>query len=400
MPDVRRTQVLVAGAGPVGTFAAARLAQHGIDVLVAEAHANCAEDLRASTFHPPTLEMLDALDIVEHVVNEGLRAPVYHFRERDSGEVVEFDLGELSDVTPFPYRIQCEQHVLSKALADSLAASDHSDVLFNHRVLAFEQRDDGVTVALETPTRIERVHADYFIAADGGSSVVRKWLGAGFDGITYPEKFLCLSTALELADFIPNLAYVNYISDPSEWMVLLRVPRVWRILIPADEGLSDDTLTSDDYRDGVFERLIGQSGVRTEHRTIYRVHQRVVNSMVHGRIFIIGDAAHLNNPLGGFGMNSGIHDAENLWPRVRQSLQSGHDAESFAQFDRQRRAVTHSFIQAQTKRNKEYLEHGSAVSHERAFRQMKEIAADDNLRRDFLLRQAMIRSLEDASRTE
>jgi len=119
--------------------------------------------------------------------------------------------------------------------------------------------------------------------------------------------------------------------------------------------------------------------------------------MAHDRVFIVGDAAHLNNPLGGFGMNSGIHDAYNLCPRIARSLQSGHDSDSFAQFDRQRRTVTHEFIQAQTIRNKEFLEHGAAMSHERALVRMQQTHSDDAKRLDFLQRQSMFQSLERAA---
>jgi len=197
-----RAQVLVAGAGPVGTFAAYWLASHGIDVIVAEAGPDCAHDLRASTFHPPTLEMLDELGIAEPIIEHGLRAPLFHFRERQSGEAVEFNLSELANQTRFPYRIQCEQHIMARMLADKLACSDRAKVLFNHRVIAFEQSDRGVKVALETPISIEQLEVDYLIAADGGNSIVRKWLQPTFDGFTYHEKFLCLSTKLELAEHL------------------------------------------------------------------------------------------------------------------------------------------------------------------------------------------------------
>ena len=132
----------------------------------------------------------------------------------------------------------------------------------------FEQNDDGVEVAIENPYEIVKLKAKYLIAADGGGSIIRKWLGAEFDGFTYSEKFLTLSTKLELKDYIDNLSYVNYVTDPKEWLVLLRVPSVWRILVPASEDQSDDFLTSDEYKEDVLYRLTGQRDVKTEHRTI------------------------------------------------------------------------------------------------------------------------------------
>lgn len=106
---VRKTQIIIVGAGPVGTTAAYRFASEGIEVVLLEAHSNCPEDLRASTFHPPTLEMLSSFDIVDEMEAIGLRAPVYQYRNRQTGEYFSFDLTELSDVTKYPFRLQCEQ---------------------------------------------------------------------------------------------------------------------------------------------------------------------------------------------------------------------------------------------------------------------------------------------------
>lgn len=391
------TQVLVAGAGPVGTAAAYRLANLGFEVMLVEANANCAVDLRASTFHPPTLEMLDELDMANELIQRGLKAPEYHFRERDSGEVIDFDLSELHRETRFPFRVQCEQHVFASLVAKRLEAHPKAQLRFQHRLVHFAQCEDGVEVSLESPYAIEKVKAQYLVAADGGNSIIRKWLGVEFEGFTYAERFLTLSTKLELKHYIDNLCYVNYVADPKEWLVLLRVPSVWRILVPVKDSQSDADVLADDYKDQVFQRLVGRSDVETGHRTIYRVHQRVANRFDHGRVALVGDACHLNNPLGGFGMNSGIHDAWNLCDKIAGNLQQGHHPERFALYDRQRRPVTHSFIQAQTMQNKKLLEHGAAENHAERLREMKQIRNNDGDRLAFLRRQAMFTSLAEAA---
>ncbi|WP_445376345.1 FAD-dependent oxidoreductase [Niveispirillum fermenti] len=392
-----RTQVVIAGAGPVGTVAAYYLAQQGIDVLVLEAGPDCAHDLRASTFHPPTLEMLDELGITDFLLERGLKAPVYHYRDRRTGQVVDFDLGELADITRYPYRLQCEQYHLARALAERLEAHPKADLRFNSRLVYLSQGDGGVDLAFETPYAIEKVRADWVIGADGANSAVRKWLGIGFEGFTYPEKFLCLSTAEPLEDYFPNLAHVNYVADPEEWLVLLRVPSVWRILLPAGPNSSDAQLVSDENRDRVFQRLIGKTGVPTYHRTIYRMHQRVAESFRQGRAFLVGDSAHLNNPLGGFGMNSGIHDAFNLCRRLTAIIKQGEDEASLDQFSRQRRGAARSFVQAQTIQTMEMMKEGHASAQEKRRDEMLAIRNDPAQRRQFLLRQAMFQSLADAA---
>jgi 3-(3-hydroxy-phenyl)propionate hydroxylase len=394
------TQVIVAGAGPVGTVAAYRLASMGIDVLLVEAGRDCARDLRASTFHPPTLEMLDELGMANTLIEKGLKAPEYHFRERATGEVISFDLSELSDETRFPFRLQCEQYVLASLVAKKLESHPNATVMFNHRVVAFEQTEDGIEVALEGPFAIEKVRAQYMVAADGGNSIIRNWRDVEFDGFTYTERFLTLSTTVELKDYIDNLAYVNYVSDPSEWLVLLRVPSAWRILVPAREDQPDEWLVSDEKKNAVFRDLIGREDVETGHRTIYRVHQRVATRFDHGRIGLVGDAAHLNNPLGGFGMNSGIHDAWCLCDKIKANLEQGHDDARFAAFDAERRPVTHRFIQAQTIQNKRMLEHSPEDNHQQRLQDMKETRDNPELRRAFLRRQAMFTSLEESMVSE
>lgn len=393
---VTKTSVVIAGAGPVGSVAAYYLASKNIDVVLLESGIDNAQDLRASTFHPPTLEMLDELGIADKLIKRGLKAPVYHFRERSSGEVIDFDLSEISDATKFPFRIQCEQYHLSRMLSDALLDMPTADIRFNHRVVGFHQNNDEVEVYAENPQEITQINADFLIGADGANSIIRKWLETEFIGFTYPEKFLCFSTETPLEERISNLSYVNYVSDPDEWMVLLRVPSLWRVLVPADNDQEDSELLSEEKKNGVFDRLIGGGAdVQTKHRTIYRVHQRVAKKFVHDRVIIIGDAAHLNNPIGGFGMNSGIHDAFNLCDKLTKIYQSGDADSLLGTFERQRYKTTHDFIQAQTIRNMDYLKQGADGQHQIRKAEMTKNHDDPDLRRQFLLRQSMIESLKD-----
>jgi len=391
-----KTRVIVAGAGPVGSVIAYRLASMGIDTILLEALADCPEDMRASTFHPPTLEMMAELGIVEELIADGLKAPIYQYRNRTSGHTIELDLGELADMTRFPFRLQCEQYKLSRLLAARLDGHAHGSVLFNRRVLSFDQSSTGVTVHVESPLAIETYQCDYLIAADGANSTIRKWTGVEFEGFTWPERFLTFSTAYPIEQHFDRLALVNYVADASEWSVLLRVPALWRILVPAPESDTDTAFMSDSYKDKVFAGLLGiDAKVETYHRTLYRVHQRVAKSFHFGRVLLAGDSAHLNNPLGGFGMNSGIHDGWNLTTKLQAILQDGADADALlGRYDRQRRAVSKEFVQAQTISNKQAME-GLAADGRSLQEQRLEVLLDNaEMRREHLIKHAMFTSLQ------
>lgn len=393
---MERTRVLVAGGGPVGALAAYRLALAGVDAILLEALPGCPEDMRASTMHPPTLDMLAEVGVLAELEAVGLRAPVYHYTNRETGATIAFDLAEIGDVSAHPYRLQCEQYKLARLLTDKLDASPHGSARFSHRMLGFVQDGDGVTVDVETPTAIEQIRADFLIGADGANSTVRKWTGTLFEGFTYPERFLTFSTAYPLEKHFPDLAGVNYVSDEDEWCVLLRVPGLWRVLVPTKLEAAESDLLSDATKDAVFDRLTGGIGreVETYHRTLYRVHQRVAEKFVHDRVILVGDAAHLNNPLGGFGMNSGIHDVWNLTDRLREIVFDGRDfGQALAQYERKRRSIAKSFVQAQTIENKKLIEAPNGDGRLAQERKLAEIAADPALRREYLLRQSMYESL-------
>ena len=189
--EVRLMHVLIAGAGPVGLTAALALARRGCEVTVLEAGDDLAAESRASTFHPPTLEMLDALGVGADLLARGLVAPTFAYRDRREGLIAELDLSVLAEDTPYPYRVQCEQSKLCVILLAHLARQPTARVRFGWPVdsvrQAADQADGGVVAVAEDG---REVTGDWLIAADGASSAVRRALELPFDGITYPERFL------------------------------------------------------------------------------------------------------------------------------------------------------------------------------------------------------------------
>lgn len=371
------------------------LALKGVTVRLIDLLPDCAQDMRASTIHPPTQEILSELGLIDELDRTGQRAPVFQYYNLASSASYSLDLGEIADVTPFPWRLQCEQFKLVRLIRSRLVEMPNVEVAFAHRLLGFEQDEAGVRVQCETPLAIRTYSAQFLVGADGASSTVRKWLGVEFDGFTYPEWFLTLSTDFPLENYLPWLKEVNYIANPPNWGVVLRVPGQWRVLVPVSPETPEAELLSDARKQQAFEELLKVKvpNIATNHRTVYRVHQRVAKSWFEGRVILAGDAAHLNNPLGGFGMNSGIHDAWNLKDRLLAILQNGADAGAqLSHYERQRRTTNLDFVQAQTIANKKALEGNEGFAEREA--QFERLLTDDAQRRQYLLTQAMFACLE------
>jgi 3-(3-hydroxy-phenyl)propionate hydroxylase len=214
-----QTHVLVAGAGPVGLVSALLLANQGVKVTVLESAAALNRDLRASTFHPPTLDMLAPLGLTDELIAQGLVARYTQQRDRQEGVIAEFDMSLISPDTDHPFRLQCEQWKLTEMIQSKLNQMPHVQMLFDAKVSQVSQTADHVEVAFTQADEARTLKADYLIGADGAWSAVRRSLNIDFEGFTYPERFLVVSTEFEFADHLPRLSYVNYCSDPHEWCV-------------------------------------------------------------------------------------------------------------------------------------------------------------------------------------
>lgn len=393
MPETR--PVLIAGAGPVGLVAAASLLREGIPVLVLESGPVISQEMRASTFHAPTLDMLDDLGAAQGMIARGLIGPRVQYRSRDHSLIAEFDFGILSDVTRHPYRLQCEQFKLTRILHDQMTGKPGYDIRFNAAVEHVVDHGDGVEAVLADGSR---VRGSWIIGADGAHSAVRKAAGIGFEGFTWPERFLVLSTDFDFGSIIPGLADVSYYADPEEWFFLLRVPQFWRAMFPVRPEVPDEEIMTEAFGRARFARVVqGRDDYPVKLRTLYRVHQRVAETFRRGRILLAGDAAHINNPLGGMGLNGGVHDAVNLVGKLVQVMRGEADDSLLDLYDRQRRGVTVEHVQRQTIMNKKNLEAVTPEDQADFRRRMAEASSDPAKAHAQLLQMSMIASLRRAA---
>jgi 3-(3-hydroxy-phenyl)propionate hydroxylase len=390
-------RVIVAGAGPAGMVAATLLSQAGVPVLVLEAEADLPQDLRASTFHPPTLDMLDGIGAAQPLIEQGLVCPTWQFRDRAGGVVATFDHAMIAGDTQHPYRLQCEQWRLTRLLRDRMEANPDAAIRYGARVAAAAQDGNGVAVTLQDG---EVLKGRFLIGTDGASSAVRKSLGVKFTGMTIPEIFLTVSTTFRFEDAMEDLAPIAYVSDPQEWLVLLRNRRLWRVLLPTDPTLTDDQITAPANVEQRLQAVFPtDQPYETVHTTAYRVHERVADRYVVGRVCLAGDAAHVNNPLGGMGMNGGIHDAFNLAGKLTQ-VWHGAPMDLLGRYERQRRKVALDVVQATALRNREMLNQRDPDKRRAHHDQLRATVADPEKHRAALLRSSMIQSLRDLEAVE
>jgi 3-(3-hydroxy-phenyl)propionate hydroxylase len=397
-------RVVVAGAGPVGMVCALALSKAGIPVTVFEQEAAPVQDQRAASLHPSTLDLLDRLGIVETIIPSGLVSPVYRFHDRITGEIVaEFNLGDLADELRFPFVLQYEQYKMTAAISAAYANQSDFDVRFSHRLTGLAQDADSVTVDVEGPGGdLERIRAGYVIGCDGGRSTVRKLAGIDFEGFTYPEKFIKIATHFDFAGVNADLAFRNYFSDPHEWCNLFKVrgetpAGLWRAIFPMRPEETDDEALKPENVEARLQRFFPQPGsYAVEYVNVYGVHQRVAATFRNGRVLLAGDSAHVNNPIGGMGMNGGIHDAINLAGKLGRVLHGEADA-LLDLYSRQRRHAAVEYVQAQTIANKRLLEERDPCVRRRNLDDLRRLAEDPIRARQYMRRAALIESLKSAA---
>jgi 3-(3-hydroxy-phenyl)propionate hydroxylase len=397
MPSER--PIIIAGAGPVGVITALALARQGIAVQVFEAEPRVNDSPRAATTHAATLEMLERLGLIEEVIRRGLIEPKFRIWDREPRRlVVEFDFGVLNDDTAYPFVVQCEQHKLATMTIERLKQLAHASVEFNARVTNFSQTSDSVDVTVETASGPRKISGSYLIGCDGGRSTVRKILDIDFEGYTHAERFLVLTTTFAF-DGVYAQCSRNYFADADEWAAMFKVSGDdgkgrWRVVFPTRPGESEAQAFDEQAVRRRLQAFFPKTGdYPVVHRNIYNVHQRVAAAFRGGRVFLAGDAAHINNPLGGLGLNFGIHDAVELSGLLGQVFRGEAPAEILDSYDRRRRPLNVEYVQQQTIANKKRLEEKDPVVREKNSAALKATAADPAAHRAYLLRASLLDSV-------
>lgn len=393
------TDVLIVGAGPVGLIAALRLSQMSIGFILCEAESELPADLRASTFHPPTLDMLATLGIADALIAEGLISPTWQIRIHETNERAEFDLSLLAGETDHPYRLQCEQFRLCR-LALARLAEIGADIRLGARVTSVEDRGDHVVTKVRGEAGEYAVRARFVIGADGARSIVRHAINPAFEGVTYPETTILVTTEFRFEDRLSSLSNVNYVWWREGTFSLLRLRHIWRCSLYPDRGETiDDALTPKSIERKLQKIVAKDSPFDVDEVRAYRVHMRIAEQFRKGRLLIAGDAAHLNSPSGGMGMNGGIHDAFMLTKAIERSLDVA-DSAALDRYSTARRRIAEQEILHQADRNRSRMQEADAAKRRAMFDELKRTAETPALARDYLLKSSMIAGLRLAEAQE
>ncbi|KAH8591631.1 FAD binding domain-containing protein [Bisporella sp. PMI_857] len=345
MAAENQDSVAVIGAGPVGLFTALILAQSGIETTVCEANPGIDQSPRAVSYFPPVLEEFAKAGIVQDVINAG---------EKNAGGCDWKDPRGtlLAGINPPPndpgFAVCLSQPELGEILLKNLLATGHAEILFNETFQRLEQDGEGVTYwtkNLQNDQETAR-KCRYLIGADGGRSTVRRSLGIEFQGITFDSlQFVAVNFQYPLRDFGWKAA--TFIVDPIDWGIVVKRGKgtSWRFATGVQKPNTEKLNTLDDVTIQLVKdrlsRIIPGDTSKIEYEALapYTVHQRCATDFRKGRVLLAGDAAHVNNPVGGLGLTAGLLDAAHLAKALREILIQQADPKILTTYAETRRRI-------------------------------------------------------------
>ncbi len=302
------TSVVIVGAGPVGLTAALLLARHGVQSVVVDARRSASvEGSKAICIQRDSLDICDRVGVANAMISEGVTWSVGRTYFRDE-ELFHIDL-PTDATTKYPPFVNISQASTESFLVDQAHNNELIDLRYASPVANVSQRADDVTVTLETGSTLT---ASYCIGADGARSVVRKAIGASFDGMSFDEQFLIADIRCDLGFGNERRFFFDPSWNPGRQVLVHPCPDgVWRIdwQVPAEFDLEAEQ--SSGALDARIKQITGDKPYVPVWLSVYRFHQRRASTFHRDRVVLCGDSSHIYAPFGARGLNAGFHDAEN-----------------------------------------------------------------------------------------
>jgi 2-polyprenyl-6-methoxyphenol hydroxylase-like FAD-dependent oxidoreductase len=333
------TDVLIVGAGPTGLALAISLQQAGIEHVLIDKLAAGQNTSRAAVIHAHTLDVLDELSVSAPLAAEGLKLTTFTVRDRDR-RLLQVPFDRLP--TRHPYLLMLPQDATERILTDRLVALGGRI----HRGVTATQLTRGaaaVEATCDSASGEQTIAAHYVVGADGMHSIVRATIGAEFTGGTYEESFV-------LADVGMNWSHgrdeVQLFFSPAGLVVIAPLPnRTFRIVATLDDAPEHPDAAA-------IQALIDARGPTDGTADVthvvwssrFRIHHRLANSYRDGRLFLMGDAAHVHSPAGGQGMNTGLVDACVLGRLIAQVVSGKQSESTLDRYQRLRRPAAEQVL--------------------------------------------------------
>jgi 2-polyprenyl-6-methoxyphenol hydroxylase-like FAD-dependent oxidoreductase len=356
-------QVVVVGAGPTGLLTALGLAQQGVEVTVVERAPGLQDAPRAIVYHWSTLDGLERLGLLQDATRAGFLKQDYAYRVRRTGEVIEYGLKALEGRVKHPYNLHLGQNALASIIHDTVAAIPNVRVLWGHAVTDVTQDETGVDVVLAGHSGEVRLRAAWLVGADGAGSRVRTALDLGFDGMTWPERFV--ATNIRFPDDREGWAQSTFYVDEEFGAIIAKIDEsgdhgLWRYTYMEDAALPAETVEDrlPRFLGAVFGDEVAQH-TRLDAISPYRMHQRSASTYRSGRVLLAGDAAHATNPCGGLGLTMGLFDSYALIEALGAVVGRGADDSVLNAYADQRRSAFVDKASPRASANKRLLFHSS-----------------------------------------
>lgn len=312
------TDVLIVGAGPTGLALATTLARFGIDHVIIDKLASGENTSRAAVIHSHTLEVLESLGVSDRLVEEGLKLATFSLRDRDQ-TLLRLNFDTLP--THYACLLMLPQDRTERILADGLGQAGGT-VRRGCVLETLTETPSGLDACVVSSEGAQTIHAQYVVGADGMHSLVRQTAEIGFSGADYADSFVLADVEMS---WDHGRDEVMLFFSPDGLVVVAPLPGgSYRIVAtldnaPAQPGVSDIQALLD-----ARGPTRGSAKVLQVHwSSRFRLHHRVADRYRQGRLFLVGDAAHVHSPAGGQGMNTGLIDACVLG-RLLADVVSGH----------------------------------------------------------------------------
>lgn len=345
------TQVIIVGGGPVGLSLALGLARYGVRSIILERNATPVRESRAAVIWPRTQEILRDYGVLDPLRSAGrFVRRIRGINARTGLALIDVNWSAIDDVFDDPVALLLPQSETERILRSLVAQHELCELHIGATVRNIVQDAHGVDVEYETITGIEQLRALYAAGCDGAHGIVRGSLGLTLAGITYDTRVV-LSDEVLTAPVDESVAFRARLDLPGLRGAIRFTERMWRVLASIPKDVPDEDALSPIAHRQRLREIFGDVETTTVWSSIFKIHRRHAQRFLVGRVALAGDAAHVNSPAGGQGMNAGIQDTANLAWKIAAALRNEACAQPLLEsYDQERREMVTDTVERFTDR--------------------------------------------------